>query len=129
MRRDLQKLLVLLLVLAICVLVQSRRAHASCTHSKVNLQGSSNGSITIDATAGGILVMAAATAKRCGATIQNSGSAAMRCGPASMTVSATAGYLISAGASLNVGPEGQEAWNCIRTTASSTTADVDEAVP
>ncbi len=118
-----------ILLAGILLAASAAPARAGCGTTKVNLQGSGNASITIDATAGGVLVMAAATSKRCGATIQNSGAAAMRCAPTSVTVSATVGYLIASGASYNAGPEGQQAWKCIRTTGSSTTADVAEATP
>lgn len=96
----------------------------------INDKGTTNADITVDATAGGVAVMDAKTARR-GAIIRNSaatsGTAAMRCGPASLTVTATAGTLLNPGEALTLGSEGQEAWKCIRTTGSSATANVTEA--
>lgn len=108
-----------------------------CQKSGVNLQGASNADITIDNTAGGITVMAAnyqsttqPLSGRCGASIKNeTGGGAIRCGPVTMTVTTTAGFFLAAGDVLNLGPEGQEAWKCIRTTASSGTVSVIEAIP
>lgn len=101
---------------------------AICKTVAVNAKGTGNASITVDATAGGVTVMDAST-QRCGATITNSGTADMRCAPSTVTVTSTVGFLIAAGKALNLGSEAQQAWKCIRTTASSTTADVGEANP
>lgn len=102
-------------------------ADALCPAAKFNLQGTANADITIDATATGIAVLAA-DATRCKATIRNSGTADMRCADTSITVSATAGKLVKAGEELILDLESRLAWKCIRTGASSTTADVTEAV-
>lgn len=99
-----------------------------CKTIAVNSQGVANADITVDATAGGVSVLAA-SATRCGAVVVNVGTADMRCGPTSMTVSATAGFLIQAGGKLALDLEGQQAMKCIRTTGTSTTASVAEATP
>jgi hypothetical protein len=101
-----------------------------CQTTGINLQGTggAGNAITIDNTAGGVSIMLA-NSGRCGGTIQNTGAAAMNCDPITQTVSATIGFTLAAGASYNFGPEGQQAWKCIRTTASSTTANVAEALP
>lgn len=92
----------------------------------INEKGTTNQDITVDSTAGGVTVVDAKTV-RCGGTIRNTGAAAMRCGPASMTVTTTAGTLLNAGDAASYGSEFVEAWKCIRTTGSSTTANVQEA--
>lgn len=97
-----------------------------CTITKVNLQGASSADITVDATAGGVTVLAA-DSNRCEALIQNSGAAAMRCAPTTITVTSTVGFYVPAAGTLALGVEGQQAWKCIRTTGSSTTASVAEA--
>lgn len=100
-----------------------------CRSTQTNVQGSSGADITVDATSTGVLVMAASTS-RCQALIRNSGSAQMRCGPVSKTLTASAyGMVLDAGQSLVLGQESAEAWKCIRTGSSSTTANVTEALP
>jgi hypothetical protein len=108
------------------MVTQTRR----CQTTGVNLQGTggAGNAITIDNTSGGVSIMLA-NSQRCGGTIQNTGAAAMNCAPTTETVSATIGFTIAAGASYNFGPEGAQAWKCIRTTSSSTTANVAEALP
>lgn len=83
--------------------------------------------IAVDATVGGVPVLAA-NGKRCGAQVQNTGTGDMRCGPVSTAVTATTGYLVKAGATWQVGAEGREAINCIRTTTTSTTVSVLQAI-
>ena len=85
------------------------------------------GDVVIDGTAGGVTILGA-NGKRCQAIIQNTGTAAMRCGPATITVSATVGFLVPPGQSLVTGVEGRELWKCIRTTGTSTSASIAEAI-
>ena len=88
-----------------------------------------SGDITIDATAGGIQVLAA-NAKRCNALIINGGNAALRGCPSWITVSASVGVTLGAGQSLPLDRDGRAAWRCIRTTGTSTSATIIEsAVP
>jgi len=100
----------------------------AATNVKVNLKGTSNADITVDSTAGGVVVMDALST-RCSANIRNTGTADMRCAPASVTVSTTAGALLKPGDIAVLGVEGAEAWRCIRTTGTSTTTNVLEARP
>src|SRR5262245_24473478 len=103
----------------------------SCLTVTMNSQGSSGADITIDNTAGGVSVMLASTT-RCAALIRNSGSNQMRCGPTSQTLTATAyGIVVDAGQALTLGPYGEvsQAWKCIRTGGSSTTANIAESTP
>lgn len=97
-----------------------------CKTVTTNAQGAAGADITVDSTAGGVSVMAASTT-RCGALIKNAGTAAMRCAATTLTVSSTVGELIDAGETLVLGLEGQQAWKCIRTTGTSTSASVSEA--
>jgi len=101
-----------------------------CQTTGINLQGTggAGNAITIDNTSGGVSIMLANQA-RCGGTISNTGAGAMNCAPTTETVSSTIGQTIAAGQAYNFGPEGQQAWKCIRTTSTSTTANVAEALP
>ena len=101
---------------------------SSCKKVAVNLQGSANADVTVDNTATGVLVMAASTS-RCGAIIRNSGAAAMRCAPPTITVTATVGTEVLAADVLTLGLEAQEAWRCIRSTGTNAAANVTEAIP
>jgi hypothetical protein len=85
------------------------------------------GDVLIDATAGGVVVLDA-NPQRCQALIQNTGAASMRCGPATVVVSAVVGFLVKAGETLTLGAEGKELWRCIRTTSTSTTVSIAEAI-
>ena len=85
------------------------------------------GQVTVDATAGGVTVLAA-NRKRCQGLIKNTGAATMNCAPASQTVSATVGWPIAAGETFGLRSEGRAEWKCIRTTGTSTTAATAEAV-
>jgi len=101
---------------------------AACKKVVVNGSGVAGADITIDSTAGGIVVLAA-NATQCAFDIRNSGTAPMRCCPSTLTCSSTAGFLLNQGEDLKAGLEGQEAWKCIRTTGTSTTANVAQATP
>lgn len=101
---------------------------AACKKVTVNDQGSGNADITVDATAGGVSVMAA-NSQRCGALLTNSSANDMRCGPTTITVTSTVGYYVKGNTTLELGLEGQQAWRCIRTGGSSATASVAEATP
>jgi hypothetical protein len=90
---------------------------------------------TVQMPAGGVMtvdvapvVVLTGNSKRCGARIKNAGTAAMSCGPATVAVSATVGWPLAAGETLQLGQEGREQWQCIKTTATSTTAAILEAV-
>lgn len=110
------------------VTTASSPATASCKTVAVNSQGASNADITVDATAGGVAVLAASTT-RCSAVIANVSANDMRCAPTTVTVTSTAGFLVQAGAKLSLGLEGQQAFKCIRTGGSSATASVMESTP
>lgn len=103
-------------------------ASASCKTTVVNAQGVANAGIAVDATAGGVTVLAA-SATRCDALITNQGSGDMLCGPSTITVTTTVGFYVPAGGMLALGDAGQQAWKCIRQAAVSTTAYVAEAKP
>lgn len=119
--------LVLILILASALGPSLPADAAVCRTVAVNDQGTANAAITVDATAGGVAVLAA-NSMRCGAVIKNSGTAAMRCAPATVTVTSTVGFVVAASEALILSAEATQAWRCIRTTGSSTTADVAEAV-
>lgn len=107
---------------------QILNAVSGCRDTTPNAQGVAGADITIDATAGGVAVLAASDT-RCGALITNAGAADMRCADTGTTVTATVGYLVPSGSTLVLGPEGRKAWACIRTGGTSTTASVVESVP
>jgi hypothetical protein len=66
----------------------------------------------------------------CQRLLRNNGTAPMRCISKNQGVpSATVGLLLNAGDQILMGTEGREAWWCIRTTATSTTATTIEGVP
>lgn len=115
-------------------LVMPGFAHAQCRHTIINELGSgwsataAGADITIDATSGGVSITAAKTL-RCGGTFKNVGTAAMRCGPTGQSIDSTHGALLNPGDYVNFGSEFQEVWKCIRTTGSSTSVNVVEAVP
>lgn len=100
----------------------------SCTTTQVNAQGTAGADITVDNTAGGVTVMAA-SATRCGALLKNTSVANARCAPTGLTPTASVGFLVKAGENLILGPEGRQAWKCIRTDATSAVFNVAEAMP
>ena len=105
--------------------VYQKPQDAACKTTVVNSVNSGQ-DITVDSTAGGVVVMGSLST-RCGATILNSGTANMRCAQGTITVTSTVGFLIAAGGSLNLGFEGQQGWKCIRTTGTDTAASVIES--
>lgn len=108
--------------------VYLRSQDSPCKTVGVNVQGTANADVSVDNTAGGVAVLAASTT-RCGAVIKNSGTGDMRCAPTTITVSSTVGFLIIAGDKQTLGLEAQQAWKCIRTGSTTTTASVLEAIP
>lgn len=105
---------------------------ASCYQVRINNKGSSGASITVDNTSGGVVVAEANTA-RCSLAIRNETSNPMRCGPATgsnaITVSSTVGFLLDNTVVLTAETDGQQQWNCIRTTGTNTTVSVAEGMP
>jgi hypothetical protein len=99
---------------------------APCKTVEVNNSGTAGADVAVAGTA--VQVLAAAT-DRCGAVIENSGAGPMRCAPSGLTPTSTVGFLIGVNQSFILGEEGQQAWSCIRTTATSTSASVAEAAP
>lgn len=116
-----------LVSLLVVLVAGNALADPLCDTVDINAQGTSDADITVDSTSGGVTVMAASVT-RCGALIINSGAAAMRCGPTSMTISSTKGAYIAEGGVLVLGVEGRQAWRCIRTSGTSTSANVVEAI-
>jgi hypothetical protein len=99
---------------------------SACKNGTVNAKGTSGGTVTVDATAGGITV-ADASASRCSLLIQNEpGGGDMRCMTGATAPTSTVGFLVQSGQSLRLDLEGQGAWKCIRTGASSATVSVVE---
>ena len=102
-------------------------ASSQCKTIAVNAKGASNADISVDNTVGGVTVMDA-SATRCAALIRNTHATAhMRCAPSTVTVTATRGFLVSAGDALRLGLEAQQAWKCIRTDATTVTVSVAES--
>lgn len=119
----------LLLSLALPVWAANVPMSAPCQNISINLQGSGNADITVDATAGGVTVMAANN-HRCAVLITNSSANDMRCAPTNITVTSSVGYYVKGNTTLELGPgESKDAWKCIRTGGSSATASVLESVP
>lgn len=105
-----------------------------CTATRVNAKGSSGVAVTVDATAGGVVV-ADANESRCHLWIVNETANPMRCAPSSgkypLTVSSTAGFLWPAStAPFPVpGAFAKDEWKCIRTGGSSATVGTLESLP
>lgn len=122
----------LILAIAALMLLPSlaRAQNIACSKVRINESGVARADIVVDGTAGGVTV-APALDSRCGGIIVNSGTGtkAMRCGPSTMTVTSTVGFLLNAGDALSLGNEGQQLWRCIKTTGDNTTANVIEAIP
>jgi hypothetical protein len=70
------------------------------------------------------------SAVSCQRMLRNNGTAPMRCMPVAQGVpTTTVGLLLNSGDQLLMGTEGRQSWQCIRTTASSTTATTIEGLP
>jgi hypothetical protein len=83
--------------------------------------------IAIGATAANTLDVDSSACQR---LLRNNGTAPMRCIPKPQgTPTATIGLLLNAGDQILMGTEGREAWWCIRTTGTSTTATTIEGLP
>lgn len=84
-----------------------------------------------DVVVGAVAVQAVPqSTSRCQVMLRNNGTAPMRCLPSAQgTPTATSGLLMNAGDQLIMTTAGREAWACIRTTGSSTTATTIEEVP
>ena len=97
----------------------------ACTNIATNSQGSAGVPVVVDATAGGITVLAASST-RCGGVILNESSGAdMRCRWDANPTS-TVGFLVPVGTSVRFGFEGQQALKCIRTGGTSATVSTWE---
>lgn len=113
---------------------QQAQAFPGCTAQRINHKGTAGAAITVDATAGGIVV-AEANTSRCHLWIVNETANAMRCAPSTgkypLVVSATVGFLMPANtAPFPVpGENAQDEWKCIRTGGSSATINVLENMP
>ncbi len=105
---------------------------APCNQVRINNKGSSGASITVDATATGVVV-AEANGSRCSLAIRNESANPMRCapstGPTALTVTSTVGFLLDNTVALTAEWDGVQEWRCIRTTGSSTTVSVAEGLP
>jgi hypothetical protein len=121
----------LMLSLVALVLLSGGLAHAQapvCTPTKtaINTQGAM-GDVAIGATATQVLDANQAVCQR---LLRNNGTAAMRCLPTPQGApTATNGLLLNAGEQILLGTEGRQAWQCIRTTSTSTTATTIEGIP
>lgn len=125
------KLKPILAIAALMLLPSLAQAqNIACSKTRVNQSGTAGADITVDGTAGGVTVMPVLDS-RCGAIIKNNGTGtqAMRCGPSTMTVTSSVGFLLNAGDSLTLGNEGQQLWKCIKSTGDNTAANVIEAIP
>lgn len=132
-----QKTGVAVLILMLLISVGSALAQSperACSETRINAQGSSGAAITVDATAGGIVV-ALQNASRCFLLIKSDSVNPMRCapstGPYKLVVSATVGFLwpLAAEPSLIMGWAATEEWRCFRTTGTSNTVSVMEGLP
>lgn len=113
----------------VVVSVKQAPGDAPCKTTTVNSQGIANAGIVVDATVGGVTVLAAA-ATRCGAVLQNlQGGGDALCAPTTITVTTTVGFYLAAGQSLALGDEAQQAWRCIRQAGTSATFYVAESTP
>lgn len=119
-------LLLTLLSCPVSVLAQSPPACVPA-RQQVNVLGVGGADIQVGATAQGVL---ATSTVRCQAMLKNNGPAPMRCKPTAQGApTATSGLLFNPGDQLIMTTAGREAWNCIRTTGTSTTATTIEEVP
>ena len=98
---------------------------AACKTLTINAQGVAGAAITVDATAGGITVMAASTT-RCGGFVRLESGGDMRCATGALAPTTTVGFLVAIGEKVSFGPEGQQIMKCIRTGATSAVVSVVE---
>ena len=113
----------------VVVPVKQAPGDAPCKTTTINSQGVANAGVVVDATAGGVTVLAA-SATRCGAVLHNlQGGGDALCAPTAITVTTTVGFYLPAGQSLALGEEAQQAWKCIRQAGVSATFYVAEATP
>jgi hypothetical protein len=114
------------------VLAGAAWAETPCTQVRINNKSSSGGSITVDATAGGITIVEKNTS-RCGFVIVNETTNGMRCAPSTgayaMTVTSTVGATMPTSVYPAFGRSAQEEWRCIRTGGSSPTVTIIEDMP
>ena len=101
---------------------------AACKTVTVNSQGVANAPVTVDATAGGVAVLAVSTT-RCSATIYNESGGDIRCAPTTVTVTASVGALVPVETGVKLGMDSQQAWNCIRVAGDSAVVSVLESTP
>lgn len=108
------------------------QTNPACFSIQINAKGSSGAAITVDATAGGV-VIADGNTSRCALTIINETSNPMRCAPSTgkyaLTVSSTVGAYIPPGAYPVFGRAAQEQWKCVRTGGTSASVTVLEDLP
>lgn len=120
------------LILLCLVAGASAQQGRVCQNTRINHKGSSGAAITVDATAGGVLI-AEANTSRCALTIVNETANPMRCAPSTgsyaLTVTSSVGGYIPPTAFPVFGIAAQEAWKCIRTGGSSATITVFEELP
>lgn len=100
---------------------------APCKAIRANVSGTGGATMTVDATVGGVTVLAASTT-RCVSVIQNeAGGGDIRCAFGATAPTTTVGFLVQAGQNLPMGLEGQVQVRCIRTGATNGTVSVAEA--
>jgi hypothetical protein len=104
----------------------------ACAQSRVNVKGTNGAVVTVDATAGGIIV-ADSNPSRCFLWINNDTVNPMRCapstGPYALVVSATVGFLWPVSPAPILGWAAAEQWKCFRTTGVSATVSTMEGLP
>jgi hypothetical protein len=114
------------LVLALSASAWAQTPACVPTKTVINTQGGL-ADLAIAATAVQVLDANQAVCQR---LLQNNGTAPMRCLPVPQGApTATNGLLIKPGEQILMGTEGRQAWQCIRTTATSTTAATIEGIP
>ena len=105
-------------------------ADAACKKITVNPSGVGSAGVTVDATAGGVIIMAASTTRCNAAFYALQGGGDVLCGPSTITVTSTVGFYIAAGQNLgDLGLAAQEQWKCIRQGATNGTVYVATQTP
>lgn len=132
MRRGIYPFCMVMVSLAWWLSPSSLAAQDGCYNVRINHKGTAGASITVDATAGGVVV-ADRNTSRCGLTFINETANAMRCAPATgeyaLVVTATVGAYIPPGTYPVFGRAAREQWKCIRTGASSASVSILEDMP